>query len=120
MSDGLTHLDCKVIFNTRVKVKVSKALTGATVGISTIHEFLPDMQGYRLISSESDEKCKCVEEEWECPIGIMSFHLLPSGRALVFFDTGDCEWETEITGDGVDGFWQSLITYIDTLPVLDD
>lgn len=81
--------------------------------------FQPNIPGYRLISSQHDDDCGCLEEEWECPVGTMGFHLQPNGNAEVFFDNGDCEWEIEISGNDNVPFWVKLVDYIDNLPVLD-
>jgi len=77
------------------------------------------MRGYRLVSSEIDDDCKCLEEEWECPVGAMFFHLRPNGFAEVHFDNGISEWEIEIEGGSVNGFWKSVMSYIDNLPYVD-
>ena len=77
------------------------------------------MVGYHLVESKLDDDCGCLEEEWECPVGSMFFHLQPSGCAEVLFDNGETEWEVEIEGGSVDGFWEKLINYIDSLPILD-
>jgi len=84
------------------------------------HHYAPDTLGYRLINSIVDDDCGCLEEEWECPVGGMSFHLRPNGYAEVVFDNGDCEWEIEIHGGNQEGFWAALVKYIDELPILDD
>ncbi|MBC6987655.1 hypothetical protein [Alteromonas sp. BZK5] len=87
--------------------------------MSSVNPFTPNMTGYRLVSSVPDDDCGCLEEEWECPVGVMSFHLRQNGFAEVIFDNGECEWEIEIHGGSVNGFWMKVMNYIDSLPVLD-
>lgn len=91
-----------------------------TSELPSINHLTPNLIGYRLVESKFDDDCGCLEEEWECPIGSMFFHLRPSGFAEVYFDSGDAEWEIQIQGDDADGFWQQLQNYINTLPVVDD
>lgn len=86
---------------------------------SNVRSYLPDMYGYNLVSSQIDDDCGCLEEEWECPVGFMSFHLKPDGSADVAFDNGESEWEIELVGSDTDDFWKKLIQYIDALPYLD-
>lgn len=85
----------------------------------TSQQYTPDMTGFKIFSSVIDDDCGCLEEEWECPVGFMTFHLCPNGFAEVSFDNGESEWEIEIHGGSVDGFWLKLHEYIDNLPYLD-
>lgn len=74
------------------------------------------IDGCHRISAERDPDCGCIEEEWSTPAGYMSFHLLPSGTAEVFFDNGDAgEWETVITGQDEAEFRNNLSDYIRSL-----
>jgi len=67
----------------------------------------------KRLKSEVDADCGCLEEEWETPIGFMSFHLLPQGIGEVFFDNGDAgEWEVTITGSDERDFRNKLERYI--------
>lgn len=71
------------------------------------------LPGCHLRKSEIDEECGCLEEEWETPVGFMSFHLLPQGIGEVFFDNGDAgEWEVTISGSGEVDFRRKLELYI--------
>ena len=66
----------------------------------------------KRLKSEVDADCGCLEEEWETPVGFMSFHLLPQGIGEVFFDTGDAgEWEVTISGSDEMDFRRKLEEY---------
>ena len=79
------------------------------------------MKGCRLLKSEVDTDCGCIEEEWDTPAGFMSFHLTADGHGEVFFNNGDAgEWEVNLTGKSQQDFRGQLEQYIASLPVLDE
>jgi len=77
--------------------------------------------GFRLLNSIIDPDCGCVEQEWDTFCGFAFVHLIPTGIAEVSFDNGDAgEWEIKIRHSDTLDFICKFISYINSLPVVDD
>ncbi len=61
-----------------------------------------ELAGCTLVAGKADVECGCPEEEWETPWGYLHMHLNSGKPSDAYLDTGDAEFEDQVTASGPD------------------